>query len=138
MHLLAQNTSILFHTESYGKHSFGITVCYSFLGQYQYLFTFDGELKCGHQLPPVYVTIMQLNHRHFNTSSQARITLLLRILHFCSEGGQFKPHFWSLEPKLQTKYVPKILVAPVILMESWWFKAHKFREVFRIEKSLNH
>ena len=45
-----------------------------FLGQYQYLFTFDGDLKCGQILPPVYITIMQLTHRHFNTSSKGTIS----------------------------------------------------------------
>ena len=37
-------------------------------GRYQYLFTVKGALQCGVPSPEVYVSIMELTHRHFNTS----------------------------------------------------------------------
>ena len=67
-------------------------------GRYQYLFTFDHDLKCGKALPTVYVTIMELTHRHFNTSNEGieamnTIKDLMRSSSFQGRNFPFAPMY---------------------------------------------
>jgi len=91
-------------------------------GQYQYLFTFDGELKCGHQLPPVYVTIMQLNHRHFNTSSQGieamnTVKHLMRSSGFQGRSFPFSPMYsiWEIDEIIRGELYRNICMASLAI-----------------------
>ena len=82
-------------------------VCAYLIGQYQYLFTFDGELKCGKQLPGVYVTIMQLTHRHFNTSSQG-IEAMNIIKHLMRSSG-FQGRIFPFSPMYSIWEIDEII-----------------------------
>lgn len=91
-------------------------------GRYQYLFTFDGHLSCGQPLPPVYVSIIEFTHRHFNTSSEGILAMntikhLLRTSDFQGRLFPFSPMYsvWEIDEIIRGELYRNVCLATLAI-----------------------
>jgi len=91
-------------------------------GRYQYLFTVKGALQCGVPSPEVYVSIMELTHRHFNTSIEGieamnTIKQLMRSSTFEGRLFPFSPMYsvWEIDEIIRGELYRNVCLASLAI-----------------------